>query len=145
MNLPQVYLCSPSWTLLPPPSPYPPSGSSLFCWSAISDLWCYYCNFLFYIFSLRHAHFFKDICDYTLNRPQHSVHITCMPWKARNWGDSFYCTSLELNPRSLLGMAWLQEVSSKWTRWPSSARYWQLRWEEMNFSGTDFWAWLMHP
>ena len=28
MNLPQVYSCSPSWTLLPPPSPYPPSGSS---------------------------------------------------------------------------------------------------------------------
>ena len=28
MNPPQVYLCSPSWTLLPPPSPYPPSGSS---------------------------------------------------------------------------------------------------------------------
>ena len=28
MNLPQVYMCSPSWTLLPPPSPYPPSGSS---------------------------------------------------------------------------------------------------------------------
>ena len=28
MNLPQVYLCSPSWTLFPPPSPYPPSGLS---------------------------------------------------------------------------------------------------------------------
>ena len=28
MNPPQVYTCSPSWTLLPPPSPYPPSGSS---------------------------------------------------------------------------------------------------------------------
>ena len=28
MNPPQVYLCSPSSTLLPPPSPYPPSGSS---------------------------------------------------------------------------------------------------------------------
>ena len=27
-NLPQVYTCSPSWTLLPPPSPYHPSGSS---------------------------------------------------------------------------------------------------------------------
>ena len=26
MNLPQVYPCSPSWTLLPPPSPYHPSG-----------------------------------------------------------------------------------------------------------------------
>ena len=26
--LPQVYTCSPSWTLLPPPSPYHPSGAS---------------------------------------------------------------------------------------------------------------------
>ena len=28
MSPPQVYMCSPSWTLLPPPSPYHPSGSS---------------------------------------------------------------------------------------------------------------------
>ena len=28
MNLPQVYMCSPSWTLFPPPSPFHPSGSS---------------------------------------------------------------------------------------------------------------------
>ena len=28
MNLPQVYMRSPSWTLLPPPSPFHPSGSS---------------------------------------------------------------------------------------------------------------------
>ena len=28
MNPPQVYMCSTSWTLLPPPSPYHPSGSS---------------------------------------------------------------------------------------------------------------------
>ena len=28
MNLPQVYTCSPSWTLFPPPSLYHPSGSS---------------------------------------------------------------------------------------------------------------------
>ena len=28
MNLPQVYMCSPSRTLLPPPSPCHPSGSS---------------------------------------------------------------------------------------------------------------------
>ena len=28
MNLPQVYMCSPSWTLLPPPSPFHPSGLS---------------------------------------------------------------------------------------------------------------------
>ena len=28
MHPPQVYMCSPSWTPLPPPSPYHPSGSS---------------------------------------------------------------------------------------------------------------------
>ena len=28
MNPPQIYMCSPSWTPLPPPSPYHPSGSS---------------------------------------------------------------------------------------------------------------------
>ena len=28
MYLPQVYMCFPSWTLLPPPSPYHHSGSS---------------------------------------------------------------------------------------------------------------------
>ena len=28
INLPQVYMCSPSWTHLPPPSPYHPSESS---------------------------------------------------------------------------------------------------------------------
>ena len=28
MNPPKVYMCSPSWTLLPPPSPFHPSGSS---------------------------------------------------------------------------------------------------------------------
>ena len=28
MNPPQVYMCSLSWTLLPPPSPFHPSGSS---------------------------------------------------------------------------------------------------------------------
>ena len=27
MNPPQVYMCSPSWTLFPPPSSYHPSGS----------------------------------------------------------------------------------------------------------------------
>ena len=30
MNPPQVYMCSPSWTLHPPPSLYHPSGSYLF-------------------------------------------------------------------------------------------------------------------
>ena len=39
MNPPQVYMCSPSWTLLPPPSPYHPSGSSQ-CTSSKHPVWC---------------------------------------------------------------------------------------------------------
>ena len=39
MNPPQVYMCSPSWTLLPPPSPFHPSGSSQ-CTSPKHPVWC---------------------------------------------------------------------------------------------------------
>ena len=38
MNPPQVYMCSPSWTLLPRPSPYHPSGSSQ-CISPKHPVW----------------------------------------------------------------------------------------------------------
>ena len=38
MNPPQVYMCSLSWALLPPPSPYPPSGSSQ-CTSPKHPVW----------------------------------------------------------------------------------------------------------
>ena len=37
MNPPQVYMCSPSWTLLPPPSPYHPSGSSQCSWTVVLE------------------------------------------------------------------------------------------------------------
>ena len=54
MDPPQVYLCSPSWTLLPPPSPYPywvfpvhqPQASSIVhrTWTGISfHTWYYTC------------------------------------------------------------------------------------------------------
>ena len=52
MNLPRMYTCSPSWTPLPPPSPYHPSGSSQFIspcimhWTWTGDLfhiWYYAC------------------------------------------------------------------------------------------------------
>ena len=39
MNPPQVYMCSPSWILLPPPSPYHPSGSSQ-CTSPMHPVSC---------------------------------------------------------------------------------------------------------
>ena len=37
MNPPQVYTCSPSWTLFPPPSPYHPSGLSQ--WFVLNPDW----------------------------------------------------------------------------------------------------------
>ena len=40
MNPPQLYMCSPSWTLLPPPSPYHPSGSSQ-CTSPKHPILCF--------------------------------------------------------------------------------------------------------
>ena len=39
MNQPRVYMCSPSWTLLPPPFPSHPSGSSQ-CTSVESPVSC---------------------------------------------------------------------------------------------------------
>ena len=39
MNPPQVYMCSPSWTPLPPPSPYHPSGSCLFIFFFSFSFW----------------------------------------------------------------------------------------------------------
>ena len=42
MNPPQVYMCSPSWTLLPPPSPfftYGFTGSSLLCVGFLKLWW----------------------------------------------------------------------------------------------------------
>ena len=39
MNLPQVYMCSPSWTLLPPPSPNHSSGSSQISQEAGQVVW----------------------------------------------------------------------------------------------------------
>ena len=52
MNLPQVYLCSPSWTLLPPPSPYPPPGWSQ-CTSPKHPVSCIECGLV--------THFIHDI------------------------------------------------------------------------------------
>ena len=41
MNPSQVYMCSPSWTLLPPPSPYHPSALGLRCgmWTLSCSTW----------------------------------------------------------------------------------------------------------
>ena len=69
MNPPQVYMCSPSGTLLPPPSPYHPSGSSQ-CTSPKHPVSCIEPGLA--------SRFIHDI-----------LHIS-MPWSL--W---FYCTFVE--------------------------------------------------
>ena len=79
MNPPQVYMCSPSWTLLPPPSPYHPSGSSQ-CTSpkhlVISELFKVTFFFLlcgYYIPIV--IHILNRRIMYVFNQQNHSVFI----------------------------------------------------------------------
>ena len=63
MNPPQVYICSPSWTLLPPPSPFHPSGSSQ-CTSPKHPVSCIEPGLathfmIFYMFQCQGIAFFK--------------------------------------------------------------------------------------
>jgi len=61
MHPPQVYTCSPSWTLLPPPSPYHPSGSSQ-CTSPKHPISCIepgLFHLKFHIIVLTWGHIFK--------------------------------------------------------------------------------------
>ena len=51
MNLPQVYMCSPSWTLLPPPSPFHPSAPAPSIQYHASNLdWQLVSYMIFYMF-----------------------------------------------------------------------------------------------
>ena len=74
MNPPQVYMCSPSWTLLPPPSPYHPSGSSQ-CTSPKHPVSCIECWFQF-------LSFLKTVCFYLLSTNAHVplTMICCLNW-----------------------------------------------------------------
>ena len=64
MNPPQVYMCSPSWTLLPPPSPF----------------WTSYCCWL----STRHTHSYAPVCVwvyvYTEAQAQEGRTWVFWPW-----------------------------------------------------------------
>ena len=90
MNPPWVYTCSPSWTPLPPPSPYHPSGSSQCTTPSIlyyaSNLdWRFISHMILYMFqchSPKSSHplplpqspkeFLRDDVDYQKN-------VTCIP------------------------------------------------------------------
>ena len=63
MNLPQVYMCSPSWTPLPPPSPYIPLGypsapAPSFLYPASNlDWWLSFLPYLLSLQSLIYSYF----------------------------------------------------------------------------------------
>ena len=73
MNLPQVYTCSPSWTLFPPPSLYHPSGLSYL----LPNLWGLWSHSLFlkFYFSLwrrticpmMFCWYMPDLCQFSLS------------------------------------------------------------------------------
>ena len=72
MNPPQVYMCSPSWTLLPPPSPFHSSGSSQ-CTSPKHPVSCIEPG-LATCFIL--SFYLKFYSTYTV----YLVHIMTLPW-----------------------------------------------------------------
>ena len=59
MHLPWVYKCSPSWTPLPPPSPYHPSGSSQ-CTSSKHPVSCIEPAGGFFNWAMKEAWIFKN-------------------------------------------------------------------------------------
>ena len=71
MNLPQVYMCSPSWTLLPPPSPFHPSMSSQ-CTSPKHPVLCIEPGLA--------TRFIHDILNKLRAESLQSCPILCNPW-----------------------------------------------------------------
>ena len=65
MNPPQVYMCSRSWTPLPPPSPYHPSGSSQ-CISPKHPVSCIEPGLV--------THFIYDSVQFQCHSPKSSPH-----------------------------------------------------------------------
>ena len=89
MNLPQVYMCSPSWTLLLLPSPYHPSGSSqctspqASCilhgtWAGDSFLIWYYACFIFFNFIFKLYIIVLVLPNIKMNPPQ--VYMCSPSW-----------------------------------------------------------------
>ena len=93
MHLPWVYTCSPSWTPLPPPSPYHPSGSSQ-CTSPKLPVSCIEpgpaIHFLYDIIHVLMA--FSQIIPHSLShRVQKTVLYLCVSFAVSHIGT--YCFS----------------------------------------------------
>ena len=88
MHLPQVYTCSPSWTLLPPPSPYHPSGSSQ-CTSPKLPVSCIEpgltIHFLYYIIHVLMP-FSQIITPSLFHRVQRTVLYICVSFAVSHTG-----------------------------------------------------------
>ena len=80
MNPPQVYMCSPSWTLLPPPSPYHPSGSSQ-CTSPKHPILCIEPGLA--------THFIHDILHVLMPFSQDTVYGLKLESKSEVWNYNF--------------------------------------------------------
>ena len=94
MNLPQVYMCSPSWTLLPLPSPYHPPGSSQ-CTSPKHPVSCIEAGLATrFIYDIMHVSY-MILCMFQCHSPK-SSHPLPLPQNPKDCSihQCFFCPSL---------------------------------------------------
>ena len=86
MNPPQVYMCSPSWTLLPPSSPYQSSGSSQ-CTSPKHPVSRIEPGLVTYLFKLKKKKKERNINYKQENNNTLLDHAGHSPWASHCWND----------------------------------------------------------
>ena len=121
MNLPQVYMCSPSWTLLPPPSPFHPSGSSQ-CTSPNHPVSCIEPGLLKFtlVFSLIlwSGGFSEVLCSYFQSASHsvcafnHCAHCLCSLWCLIM---AHVYLLLAMKVQSLISLRAACEINMKWS------------------------------
>ena len=98
MHLPWVYTCSPSWTLLPPPSPYHPSGSSQ-CTSPNLPVFCIEPGLVIsFLYDIIHVLMpFSQIIPPSLShRVQKTVHTSVSLLLSRIQGGRFHLSKFHI-------------------------------------------------
>ena len=92
MNPPQVYMCSPSWTLPSPPSPFHPSGSSQ-CTSPKHPVsWC-----MLLISVLNALLFILSESMKCISTSWEGMLFLSQPHCIHSWDFSFFLTSLHMH------------------------------------------------
>ena len=120
MHPPQVYTCFPSWTPLPPPSPYHHTGSSQ-CTSPKLPVSCIKAGLVIhFLYDIIHVSMpFSQIIPLSLShRVQKTVLYICISFTVSHSGlslPSFYCIILALASVGCSGLVWALKNWCFWT------------------------------